>query len=136
MSGRNCGEPIARLRNAGASGHSVAYLLCGLSYLLWLRPEHDILARISSKSRCAKRKRKHDASASDRPAAQATWSAYCFHALIVMQLRISRKLIRTVTGRAFYDIAHAPADHSNRRSKPEGYAVWEIHPVMALHVEQ
>jgi hypothetical protein len=53
-----------------------------------------------------------------------------------MRLRISRKLIRTVTGRAFYDIAHAPADHSNRRSKPEGYAVWEIHPVMALHVEQ
>jgi hypothetical protein len=26
--------------------------------------------------------------------------------------------------------------HSNRRSKPEGYAVWEIHPVMALHVDQ
>jgi hypothetical protein len=24
-------------------------------------------------------------------------------------------------------VAHAPADHSNRRSKPEGYAVWEIH---------
>jgi hypothetical protein len=29
-----------------------------------------------------------------------------------------------------------PADHSNRRTKPEGYAVWEIHPVMALHVDQ
>jgi hypothetical protein len=28
------------------------------------------------------------------------------------------------------------ANHSNRRSKPEGYAVWEIHPVMALHVVQ
>jgi hypothetical protein len=26
--------------------------------------------------------------------------------------------------------------HSNRRSKPEGYAVWEIHPVMALQVVQ
>jgi hypothetical protein len=29
-----------------------------------------------------------------------------------------------------------PADHSNWRSKPEGYAVSEIHPVMALHVDQ
>jgi hypothetical protein len=42
----------------------------------------------------------------------------------------------TVTGKAFYDIARAPADHSNRRAKPEGYAVWEIHSVMALHVDQ
>jgi hypothetical protein len=42
----------------------------------------------------------------------------------------------TVTGKAFYDISHAPADHSNRRSKPEGYAVWELHPVMALQVIQ
>jgi hypothetical protein len=100
MSGRNCSEPIARLRNAGACGHSVAHLLCGLSYLLWLRPEHDVLARIS-KCRCAKRECKHDACASDRPAAQATWSAYCFHALIVMRLRISRKLIRHLRAQCF-----------------------------------
>jgi hypothetical protein len=36
-----------------------------------------------------------------------------------------------VTGKAFYDIGHAPANHSNRRSTPKGYAVWEIHPVAA-----
>jgi hypothetical protein len=36
----------------------------------------------------------------------------------------------------FYDIAQTPADRSNWRAKPEGYAVWEIHPVMALHVDQ
>lgn len=89
---RNCGEPVARLRDAGGSGHSVAQLLCGLDDLLWLWPEHDLLARIS-KSRCAKREREQDACASDRPAAQATWSTYCFHALIVMRLRISCKLI-------------------------------------------
>jgi hypothetical protein len=35
----------------------------------------------------------------------------------------------TVTGKAFYDIAHAPADHSNRRRGPKDYAVSEIHPV-------
>ena len=59
-----------------------------------------------------------------------------------LSLKTSKKLkvrephVITVTGKAFYDIAHAPADHSNRRSKPEGYAVWEIHPVMALQVDQ
>src|SRR5215469_14270646 len=90
---RNRGEPIARLWDPGGSGHSVAYLLCGLGDRLWLCPEHDVLARISSKCRCAKRERKHDACASDRPAAQATWSAYCFHVLILMPFRISCKLI-------------------------------------------
>jgi hypothetical protein len=44
--------------------------------------------------------------------------------------------IITVTGQAFFDVDHAPADHSNRRSKTKKYAVWEIHPVMALHVDQ
>jgi hypothetical protein len=39
-----------------------------------------------------------------------------------------------VTGKAFYDIGHAPADHSNRRSTPTGYTVWEIHPVMKMEV--
>jgi hypothetical protein len=41
-----------------------------------------------------------------------------------------------VKGKAFYEIGLAPAHHSNRRSKPEGYELWEIHPVMALHVDQ
>ena len=52
------------------------------------------------------------------------------------KLKIRQPHVITVTGKAFYDIAHAPADHSNRRTKPEGYAVWEIHPVMALHIDQ
>src|SRR5205085_10237923 len=34
----------------------------------------------------------------------------------------------------YYDIGHAPADHSNRRRTPKGYAVWEIHPVMKMEV--
>jgi len=92
VSGRNCSDPVARLRNAGVSGHRVAHLLGGLDDLLCLWPEHDVLARISS-NRCAKRERKQDACASDRPTAQATWSAYCFHALSVIPLRILRKLI-------------------------------------------
>jgi hypothetical protein len=50
-------------------------------------------------------------------------------------LKIQEPHVITVTGKAFYDIGHAPADHSNRRSTPKGYAVWEIHPVMALDVD-
>jgi hypothetical protein len=51
-------------------------------------------------------------------------------------LKIREPHVITVTGKAFYDIGHAPADHSNRRHSPKDYAVWEIHPVMALHVDQ
>src|SRR5947208_2141337 len=52
---RNCTEPIARLRDPGGSGHSVAQLLCGLDDRLSLCRESYVLARISSKWRCAKR---------------------------------------------------------------------------------
>ena len=49
-------------------------------------------------------------------------------------LKFREPHVITVTGKAFYDIGHAPADHSNRRSTPKGYAVWEIHPVMKMEV--
>jgi hypothetical protein len=39
-----------------------------------------------------------------------------------------------VIGKAFFDIGHAAADQSNRRRDLQGYAAFEIHPVMALHV--
>jgi hypothetical protein len=51
-------------------------------------------------------------------------------------LEIREPHVITVTGKAFYDIAHAPANHSNRRTNPSDYAVWEIHPVLALHIVQ
>jgi hypothetical protein len=35
-------------------------------------------------------------------------------------LKIGAPHVITITGKAFYDIGHAPADHSNRRSKPGG----------------
>jgi len=43
--------------------------------------------------------------------------------------------IITVIGKAFFDVGHAPADHANRRTDLEGYAAWEIHPVMKLDVK-
>jgi hypothetical protein len=51
------------------------------------------------------------------------------------RLNIGQSHVITVTGKAFYDIGHAPADHSNRRHPPKDYAVWEIHPVMKLTVQ-
>jgi hypothetical protein len=50
-------------------------------------------------------------------------------------LKIPEPHVITVTGKAFYDIGQAP-DHSNRRSTPKGYAVWEIRPVMKMDVVQ
>jgi hypothetical protein len=52
------------------------------------------------------------------------------------RLEMRESHIITVTGQAFFDVDHASADHSNRRTKPKKYSVWEIHPVMALHVDQ
>jgi hypothetical protein len=51
------------------------------------------------------------------------------------KLRITQPPIITVTGKAFFDIGHAPADQSNRRTDLQGYAAWEVHPVMKLEVQ-
>jgi hypothetical protein len=51
-------------------------------------------------------------------------------------LEMREQHVITVTGKAFFDVDHASPDHSNRRTKPKKYAVWEIHPVMALHVDR
>jgi hypothetical protein len=52
----------------------------------------------------------------------------------VHNLKIREPHVVTVTGKAFYDIAHASADHSNRRHSPKDYTVWEIQPVMRMEV--
>ena len=51
------------------------------------------------------------------------------------KLKITEPRIITVTGKAFFDINNAPADQSNRRTDLQGYAAWEIHPVMTLTVQ-
>ena len=52
------------------------------------------------------------------------------------KLQMREQHIITVTGKAFFDVQHASPENSNRRPKQKKYAVWEIHPVMALHVDQ
>ena len=66
----------------------------------------------------------------------STTQKFPFSVKTAHALKIREQHVITVIGKAFYDIAHAPADHSNRRRTPEGYAVWEIHPVMKMDVIQ
>ena len=65
-----------------------------------------------------------------------TTQKFPFNVKTAHTLKIGEQHVITVTGKAFYDMAQAPADHSNRRRRPQDYAVWEIHPVMALQVVQ
>jgi hypothetical protein len=90
-SGRNCGEPIARLRDTGGSRHHVAHLLHGpLGRLLCRRQDH-VFARIC-KCRCAKCERERSTCTSNRPAAHATEPASCFHTLILIPFQIFASL--------------------------------------------
>jgi hypothetical protein len=52
------------------------------------------------------------------------------------KLEVREPHVITVTGKAFFDVQHTSPGNSNRRAKQKEYAVWEIHPVMALHVDQ
>jgi hypothetical protein len=52
------------------------------------------------------------------------------------RLELHEQHVITVMGKALFDVDHASADRSNRRTKPKKYSVWEIHPVMELYVDQ
>ncbi len=61
---------------------------------------------------------------------------FSFKSSVLLTMRKGERHVITVTGKAFYDVDHAPRDHSNRSTIHEKTAAWEIHPVMALHVDQ
>jgi hypothetical protein len=67
-----------------------------------------------------------------------SWSPtrFPFQTRSTKKLKVIKPPIITVIGKAFWDIGHAPKDQSNQRKYMPGYAAWEIHPVMALHVDQ
>jgi hypothetical protein len=59
-----------------------------------------------------------------------------FHTGAAKKLTFGQSPIITVIGKAFWDVGHAPKDQSNRRKYMPDYAVWEIHPVMKLNVQE
>ena len=80
--------------------------------------------------------------------AEATWceirktifswtrTRFPLHLRSTRELTINETPIITVIGKAFWDVGHARKDQSKRRKRLPRYAVWEIHPVMTLHVDQ
>ncbi len=65
-----------------------------------------------------------------------TPTRFPFQTRSTKKLKVAHPPIITVVGKAFWDVNHAPKDQSNRRKRLPQYAVWEIHPVMALHIDQ
>ena len=65
-----------------------------------------------------------------------TPTRFPFQTSSAKRLKIANPPVVTIVGKAFWDVGHAPKDQSNRRKYMPDYAVWEIHPVMALHVVQ
>jgi len=65
-----------------------------------------------------------------------TTQSFSFTFKASQRLELREQHVITVTGKPLFDVDHASADRSNRRTKPKKYSVWEIHPVMALHVDQ
>jgi hypothetical protein len=63
-----------------------------------------------------------------------TPTRFPLHIRSTRKLTINQTPIITLVGKAFWDVGHAPKDQSNRRKRLPQHAVWEIHPVMELHV--
>jgi hypothetical protein len=61
-----------------------------------------------------------------------TRTRFPLHIRSTRKLTLKQAPVVTVTGKAFWDIGHAPKDGSNRRSHLPGYACYEIHPVTRL----
>jgi hypothetical protein len=91
--GRNRVDPVTRHRNAGCCSERVAHFLRGLHDPLWMCRQYYVLARISSKCRCAKCEREHDTRPSNRRTTLATEPVFDSHAVIVIPFRILGKFI-------------------------------------------
>jgi len=61
-----------------------------------------------------------------------TQAKFPFHTSSAKKLNVDDPPTITVTGKAYFDVGHAPKDQSNRRKYLPGYAAWEIHPVMKI----
>jgi hypothetical protein len=65
-----------------------------------------------------------------------TRTRFPFQTRSIKRLKVIKPPIITVIGKAFWDVGHAPKDQSNRRKYMPGYAVWEIHPVKEIEVDE
>ena len=65
-----------------------------------------------------------------------TPTRFPLHIRSTRELTINETPMITVIGKAFWDVGHAPKDQSNRRKYMPECSVWEIHPLMALHIAQ
>jgi len=63
-----------------------------------------------------------------------TPTRFPFHTGTAKKLTFGQSPIITVIGKAYWDVGHAPKDQGNRRKYMPDYAVWEIHPVMKIAV--
>jgi hypothetical protein len=64
-----------------------------------------------------------------------TRTKFPFHTSSARKLTVDQPPVITVTGKAYFDVGHAPKDQSNQRKYQPGYAAWEIYPVMTLTVQ-
>jgi hypothetical protein len=64
-----------------------------------------------------------------------TTTRFPFHTSSDRKLKLLGAPIITVTGKAYWDVGHAPKDQSNRRNHLPGYAAREIHPVMKINLQ-
>ena len=76
----------------------------------------------TSRQWCAIRKRVFD----------WTTAKFPFRVISSKTLKMNGLHVVTIIGKAFFDVDHAPKDHSNRRNNQPGYAAWEVHPVMQI----
>src|SRR4030095_2975853 len=65
-----------------------------------------------------------------------TRTRFPLHIRSTRELTLHETPIITVIGKAFWDVGYAAKGQSNRRTRLPQYAVWEIHPVMAIYVHQ
>jgi hypothetical protein len=63
-----------------------------------------------------------------------TRTKFPFHTSSAKTLKLDQAPVITVTGKAFFDVGHAPKDQSNRRKRLPSYAALEIHPVMKIEL--
>jgi len=108
------------------------YLWCSKSWQSW--SFFDLTVNRSGKV-TQESHTKHDLARLRVKSLAAFLTRYTLHSARRQKTLYCAWLTITVIEEAVVDIGHAPADQSNYRRDLQGYAAWEIHPVMKLTVQ-